>query len=574
MNSFIHSLWVGFSKKRKIQLVKIAAVFLVGSIVEVLSIASIIPLTSVFINPDKIFEYSALIYVFDIVNIKQEYYLLCLTVLFITISLISGCIKLWANWISIKFIHMFGAEVSLNIFESSLYQNYSTHAFGNSSRIVDAATRKVMIFVGHIILSGIRLLNAIILLVLIVALILIATPGIAIYMLVFIVVPYFLLIKLFRPVLEQNSKIIADSQGQAMQVMHEGLAGIREVIISNSYDFFVKDYSSKDRKFRFLTAKNDFIAQSPRFIIETIVLIVAAFFLYILNQEGRLVDSMPSIALLVIAMQKLFPVTQTIYSSISSISSGRSSAEEVMGLSRCGRMIEESQCQTDVLFKSQIEFKKVYFRYKNKVILSDVNLTIEKGDVVGVVGVSGSGKSTFIDLLMGLIPPESGRIVVDSLNLQQSNVKSWHKIISHVPQNIYLLDATISENIAFGLEKDQIDMDKVRFASSKAHLTKYVNTLEKGFNEFVGENGGRVSGGQKQRIGIARALYNKKVDLLILDEATSALDAKTGRKIIKSINDIDSRMTVIMVTHNHDTLGYCNKVYEIDNGKVYLKTKE
>ena len=220
-----------------------------------------------------------------------------------------------------------------------------------------------------------------------------------------------------------------------------------------------------------------------------------------------------------------------------------------------------------------IEIRNLNFRYESSHIdqINSINIKINLGDRIGIMGGSGAGKSTFLDLLMGLLLPLNGEISVDGENVK-SNLVSWQKNVSHVPQFIYLSDNTLAENIAFGIEKNNIDMEKVKLAAQQAQISEFIESKPKKYHEFVGERGIRLSGGQRQRIGIARALY-KDTKLIIFDEATSALDLNNETKIMDTIYNLDKKITIIIATHRSSTLSKCNKVYKFENNGI-LKLSE
>jgi ATP-binding cassette subfamily B protein len=201
--------------------------------------------------------------------------------------------------------------------------------------------------------------------------------------------------------------------------------------------------------------------------------------------------------------------------------------------------------------------------------LKGINLQINKGDRLGIIGETGSGKSTLVDVLMGLLKPTSGSIEVDGQILSNANIKEWHSLISHVPQFIFLIDGTIVDNIAFGVESHNIDMARVYEAVEAAQLSETIRNLPNGFETFVGERGVRLSGGQRQRLGLARALY-KRSKLLILDEATSALDSETERMVINSIQKLGNEITIVLITHRKASLQLCSRIVELSNGQIQI----
>jgi ATP-binding cassette subfamily B protein len=265
----------------------------------------------------------------------------------------------------------------------------------------------------------------------------------------------------------------------------------------------------------------------------------------------------------------MLPLLQQTYSAYSAMRAGQASLNEILKLMRSVDDQVELRVER-MTFDSSLEVVNMSFNYyeaSTQQVLKGINLKILKGTRVGIIGKTGSGKSTLIDLLMGLLTPSNGSIAIDGMLLDHKNIRAWQNIVAHVPQNIYLSDGTIEENIAFGIPAEKIDKHLVREVAMQAQLTKLIKSWPNEFLTRVGENGARLSGGQRQRIAIARALY-KKAKVIIFDEATSALDVHTERAVIKSIYDIHRDITLIMVAHRATTLSECDSIYEILDGQI------
>jgi len=295
---------------------------------------------------------------------------------------------------------------------------------------------------------------------------------------------------------------------------------------------------------------------------------------YWLGEEpGGIVLALPVLGALALGAQRLLPAMQQGYSAWATIMGSKASLVETISL--LDQPLSEDLFQVASIplpLKSSISFNEVYFRYSDEDswVLHNLNLLIPKGSRVGIIGTTGSGKSTAIDLLMGLLSPSKGIITIDGSPCVGSQLKSWQKTIAHVPQMIYLADTSIAENIAFGVPKNLIDMDRILLAARQAHISDFVESLSEGYDTNVGERGVRLSGGQRQRIGIARALY-KRAKVLIFDEATSALDTETELSVMESIDSLDRDLTIILVAHRITTLSRCDKIVELEQGRVKLE---
>jgi ATP-binding cassette subfamily B protein len=379
----------------------------------------------------------------------------------------------------------------------------------------------------------------------------------------------------FKNRLEKNSLNISEQSNKVIRYLQEGLNGIREVIITNSQKFYYNLYRDADIKLRKSSGVNAFIQASPRPIIEMIGIVLISIFAYILSrEEGGLVGAIPMVGLLVVGVQRILPIFQNIYNSYSNILGTYQSFSDVIELLNQDappRGIELIDLMP-MSFDKKIQLKEVSF-YHNDAddsVFKKINLTIEKGSCVGIIGRTGSGKSTLIDIIIGLFSPSSGGVYIDDMLITHENLRSWQMNISHVSQDVFLFDGTIEENIAFGINKSDIDRDKIKKSCMQAYIQDYIEKLPKQYETIIGERGARLSGGQKQRIGIARAFYRGN-KVLILDEATSALDVETEKLIMEAIKAFQKDVTIISIAHRVSTLDNCDYIFEIKDTGIIRK---
>ena len=295
--------------------------------------------------------------------------------------------------------------------------------------------------------------------------------------------------------------------------------------------------------------------------------LIAGLAYYLSQQSDGMITTIPILGVLAMGAQRLLPALQQIYSSISIINGSFHSLQNVLDLLNQPLPCHANKSQpAPISFEKEIRLNNISFRYieDTPYILKNVNLSIAKGSCIGFIGATGSGKSTLLDIIMGLLSPIKGTLAVDGKTLTMNNLRNWQSHIAHVPQDIYLADNTIEENIAFGQLKDEIDYNRVQQAAEKAGIAKLIESWPNQYQTYIGERGIRLSGGQRQRIGIARALY-KQANVLILDEATSALDSKTEASVIKSIKAFSDDITVLMIAHRVTTLRDCDYIVEIDD---------
>jgi ABC-type multidrug transport system fused ATPase/permease subunit len=301
------------------------------------------------------------------------------------------------------------------------------------------------------------------------------------------------------------------------------------------------------------------------------MVLIAGLALMLSRGPGGLVEALPVLGALALGAQRLLPLMQSIYQGWAQVLGGRQLLDDVLGfldLPVHDRDLPRAPV-TPLPFRRDLVLRDVNFRYGPDLpkVLDGVTLRIAKGERIGLIGKTGSGKSTLMDLIMGLLEPTTGELRVDGQLLHASSIRAWQAQIAHVPQAIYLADGTIAENIAFGLEPDRIDMDRVREASRQAEVASFVEGLAEKYDTLVGERGVRLSGGQRQRIGLARALY-RRASVLVLDEATSALDTETEAAVMESIRGLGREMTILIVAHRLSTVAMCDRVFRIEGHKA------
>ena len=281
-----------------------------------------------------------------------------------------------------------------------------------------------------------------------------------------------------------------------------------------------------------------------------------------MNDSGS-ENILPILGMIALGAQRLLPMMQQIYVSLTIFQGSKKSIQDALNfLEKPLPVYLNDNTQYNICFNKNILIKNLSFKYNNKKIISNFNLEIIKGNRIGIIGKTGSGKSTLVDLIMGLLIPQSGKILIDDVELDLNNIYSWRTKIAHVPQNIFLSDSSVFENIAFGIPFNKIDRDRVYYAAKAAVIYDTINELPDGFNTITGERGIKLSGGQKHRIVIARAIY-KKCSILILDESTSALDNITEEEVMNSLKNLDPDLTIIIIAHRLSTLNYCDKIIEI-----------
>jgi ATP-binding cassette subfamily B protein len=356
-----------------------------------------------------------------------------------------------------------------------------------------------------------------------------------------------------------------------LKLVEESMGGLRDIILDQSHTMFEERFERLDKRWRTITARFNFISNSPRLLVEAAaILLIVVLALSMSGKPGGVTAALPVLGALAVGAQRLLPLIQTVYVGWSQLSAQAYSINDVVDLlTRPSQpRLAASSKRPPKHFGGEIEIRDLSFSYDGVThALEHIQLTIRKGQRVGFIGQTGSGKSTLLDLIMGLLEPTSGEILLGGSRLDPGTIHNWQAQIAHVPQSIFLADDTILANIAFGSDLEDVDVERVREAASRAGLSSFIDQLPEGYSTKVGERGIRLSGGQRQRIGIARALY-KKATVLVLDEATSALDNETESAVMDAITSLDRELTILMIAHRLSTVAMCDTVVKLDRGRI------
>ncbi len=565
-------LWAAIPPKRRLQLLGLLAFTLLASVAEVFSIGAVLPFLGVLTAPEKVFSHPYAQALATRLGITEpEGLLLPTTVLFCGLALVAAVVRILTIWLRTRLTFATGADLGLEVYRRTLHQPYPVHLARNSSEVLDAISGKVNTVIFSVLGPLLVIAsNALVLAVILVALLL-YKPVVALVTFGGFGLIYLGIYRVSRAQLHANSRRVATSSTQRIKCLQEGLGGIRDVLLDQAQAVHCAEYRKADRRMRRAQAHNAITGEAPRFAIEALgVCLIAMLAFSLARQPGGFASALPVVGALAIAAQRMLPLLQQIYHAFTSLSGSDRSLKDTLAL------LEQPMPEAAPLipgqrmpFEHALECRGLGFRYRadKPWALRDLNLRIPKGSRVGFIGTTGSGKSTLLDIVMGLLPPTEGELLVDGQPVSVADAGLWQRRIAHVPQTIYLSDATIAENIAFGVPRDRIDMARVRRAAAQAQMAQTIDTLEHGYDTRVGERGVRLSGGQRQRIGIARALY-KQADVLVLDEATSALDGATERAVMEAIDALGSELTILIVAHRVSTLQFCDEVFDLAAGRL------
>ena len=543
------------------------------SLAEIVSIGAVLPFLSVLIDPSRVFTHPAIQPALGPLGIQTPDQLIApFAIAFGGAAILAGLMRLFLLKASTRLSFATGADLSACVYERTLFQPYSVHISRNSSEVISGVVTKTTSVIYGVIIPMLTLINAGIMLLVVSTVLFKVDPVIAVAALGGFGCIYFVVIKKTRHQVAAAGQSIAHQATQVVKAMQEGLGGIRDVLLDGTQKTYCEIYRKADSALRDAQESNQYISQSPRYMIESLgMTLIAGSAYFMAQQPDSRADLIPILGAFALSAQRLLPVLQQAFASWTSIRGAQASLQDVLDL--LNQPIPPQDDRTTghpIPFRSQISLQALSFRYgvDSPWVLKNVKLHINKGSRIGLIGTTGSGKSSLLDILMGLLEPTVGELLVDGAAINKHNVRSWQAHIAHVPQTIFLCDASISENIAFGIPTSFIDHERVRQAAQKAQIAATIESWNEQYETRVGERGVRLSGGQRQRIGIARALY-KKADVIIFDEATSALDDCTEQAVMDAIDSLGEELTVFIVAHRLSTLKKCSQVIELAGGEIH-----
>ena len=556
---------------KKIKLTFLFFLTILTSLAEVISLGSLLPFVGFISNPEETNKIEILNTILNYFQISgYENTVKFLAYLFILAAIFAGLLRIFLLKLSIDLSRLIGTELSSDIYRKILTQSYLKHISVHSGEMISGLTQKVNQASG-ILISVITLLTSAVIFVSILLTLIIIDPIISLLSAITFASMYLVIGLISRKKLIDNSKFISNEQDNVVKILQETLGSIRDIILSRTYKVYFSIYNKSIFTLNSAASQNAFVNQSPRFFMETIgMVLISGIIIAHTKEDFDLTSIIPILAVLALGAQRLLPLLQMIYGNLTVILGNTAGLETVIRLLRKKEKINFNIHNDQKLkFNKSITIKNIFFKYKknSEYALKNINLKIKSGSRVGIIGETGSGKSTLLDVIAGLIKTNKGKIYIDDVKLDHQNLKYWYNKISYVPQNIFLLDTSIKQNIALGVNKDEIDIERINFALKVAKLDNFVSKHKKGYDLVVGEKGVRLSGGQRQRIGLARAIYRRS-SIILFDEATAALDNETEKEVIESINNISKDITTIMIAHRISSLRYCNEIIKITDGKI------
>jgi len=537
------------------------------------SLGAVLPFLAVLSDPERLWQQPMVQLLAARLGLTAASQLLLpSTLAFAAAAVLAALVRLTNLWLNGRLSAAVGSDLSCEAYQRTLYQPYVVHLQRNSAAVITGTTTQIGQTVGALNAFLQLITSAVVAAGLLTGLLLIDAP-VALAAAALFASAYLVFAIAARRELRSISYKIAQASTQQLQALQEGLGAIRDVLLDGSQSVYSEIYRRADRPQRQLQAQSAFLGAFPRYALEAVGMVAIALLggLLVL-QRGSGVAVMPLLGALALGAQRLLPSLQQIYRGWANLKGCNAAMQGVLAMLN-QPLPSKTLAVAPLPLREAICLKGVHFRYgaQDPEVLSGVDLKIRVGERIGLIGSTGSGKTTTADLLMGLLIPTVGHMLVDEQDLHDpahpERLMAWRASISHVPQNIYLADSSIAENIAFGVPQKQINMTRVQQAAAQAQIASFIESSKEGYGSFVGERGIRLSGGQRQRIGIARALY-KNAQILVFDEATSALDIGTEEAVMAAVESLSENITIVMIAHRLSTVQSCDRLIRLDHGVV------
>ncbi len=582
MRKIISKLKVLLDKKQKRQMVGIVILMLIGGVLESLGIAMIAPVMQVVIDPQKVEESKILSGVYNFFDLSSTTQLAALImVALILVFVIKNIFLYFMNVVQLRFVYTNQFATSRRMMINFMQRPYEYYLNADTTVIQRNITSDVNNLYA-LILSCLQLISEIIVFVCLVAILLSQDAQMTLTIAVLLVIVLLVIKYFIKPVMIKAGQDNQDYYSGLYKWIYESVTGIKEIKVANKENYFINGYADCGAGYVNAVQKYNLYNSTPRLLIETIAIAGMVGYMLVVMLAGTSITTLlPQLTVLAAAAARLLPSANRINNYLTSIAYFEPFLDNVSdnlqmeindeSISYNSDDYRVKTAVTKLPVTKTIRMEDITYKYPgtDKLILDKATMEIPVGKSVGIVGTSGAGKTTIVDVLLGLLEPESGKILADGVDVN-TNYQGWLKNIGYIPQTIFMTDSTIRKNVAFGVPEDEIDDNKVWQALKEAALDEFVKELPEGLDTQIGERGIRLSGGQRQRIGIARALFEDP-EVLVLDEATSALDNDTEAAIMDSINRLHGRKTLVIIAHRLQTIEKCDMIYSIGEGKATLK---
>ena len=556
------------NNKRKRQVIYIFILSIFSSLSESISVALLIPFISFFINPETYLFNSLFQNIFDYLNISdQKDTFLFVSILFVSIVLISGVMRLVYIKNSNKLSDKITSDFRIKIFNFLINQDYSYYFKHGTNEIMSNLTQKTQSFT-TIVFAAMNIFNAILILIAVICVLIISEPLYTLIVILTIAIFFTTIFKIkSRSVLKKGQNINLN-QNIIVDTFESTVGYLQEILVYNLRNFFLKTLTKVSKEIAISSSEIRSIGMTPRIYLETFLIISVVLLVYFLNlTERSLLLNISYLAVLAYGAQKCLPLVNSIYNLSISFKSSTPTVLSFLKILDNEKLDLKTESDSFELleFDREINLEKIFFQYNKSLppVLNNLNLIIKKGEKIAIKGKTGTGKSTLINLILGLIEPTQGKLLIDGGEINSTNKRNWQKNIAIVPQTVFLNNSSILENIALGENFNEINFEKVKNSAKISCISEFIESLPNKYKEKVGEKGIRLSGGQKQRIGLARALY-RDPNVLVLDEPSNALDLKTENQVMEKLTSLSKKVTIIMISHSDNSLKFFDRIFNLD----------
>lgn len=566
------------SSKEKKQASILFIMILIMALMDMLGVATILPFVTVLTNPQLIVTNSVLNYMYEFSKLfgvdNNQQFIFALGVLVFMALIFSLTFKAITSYVQIRFVQMREYSLGKRMIEGYLNQPYVWFLDRHSADLGKAILSEVQQFINNCLGPFLELVAKSIVASTIIILLIIVDPKLAFLVGILITGFYILIFFTLRKYIKKKGEIRLKNNQLRFVAVSEAFGSVKELKVRGFEKTYIKLFANSAKSYALSMASIGTISQLPRFILEVIAFGgILLIILYNMSNTGNFNSTLPILSLYIFAGYRLMPAMQIIYASFTQLTFIKPSLEKLYEDFKNFEEINKNEVDEIISFNEKIDLTNISFTYPNSLnpTLKNLNITIPVKSIVGFIGTTGSGKTTTVDIILGLLDAQKGLLKVDGKVISKDNLKSWQKLIGYVPQNIYLTDDTLASNIALGVEPKDINLQIVEKVSKMASLHNFVTKeLPDKYQTRVGERGARLSGGQRQRIGIARALYNDP-KILIFDEATSSLDNDTEKKVMENISNLKKKTTIILIAHRLNTIKNCDIVYKFKEGQIEQK---
>jgi len=576
LKSQFEKVWYLLNRKEKRQMLLVSVLSTIAGLTDMIGVASIFPFLSVVADPEIIQSNSYLYKIKSWIDVSDKQFLVFLGLLSLSTLLINQIVRLTSNWYGIFISHKIWWTLHRRMFRYYLNQPYTYHLQHSGNSLLEKLQVQTNAAVAGVIQPYFLILSAIISASFTMLLLILIEPFMTLILLSIMIMFYFLVYKNLKSRLDYYGKVGPEFSHNSFKLINEGLSAIKEIKVRRNGQIYLDMFDPLAKKYVDARVKIQLYGDIPRGLVEVVafggILLIS---ILLVNQDGGIQKVIPLLGMYALSLSRLLPAVHKIYNQIANIrfySPSFHAIEDDLIAAADSKNTESLKIinNNDSVFNQEIELKNLSFNYpgSNKKILDSISLKIPVGSLIGIAGGSGAGKTTLVDLILGLFEPISGSIQLDGKKIDESNLPLWQSGIGYVPQSSFIVDGSIARNIAFGINENEIDHQRVRNMASIAQISEFIETeLPQQYDTLVGDRGVRLSGGQCQRLSIARALYYNP-SILILDEATSALDGITEEHVMNAILKLSGLKTIILIAHRLSTLQECDMIYLLEKGRL------